>query len=351
MSDSVSAIVVSFRDPAATAGAVRSLLEQSLAPVELLILDNDPRGSTAQRSTLAEMPRVRILHPGTNLGYTGAANLAAQQAVGDWLFFLNPDAMAAGDCLERLLEAVDGPEVAIVGAQVLLPDGRINAGENPINIAGICWSGRYGEPREHGQARDVGAVSGAAMLVRRETFLELDGMCPFFFMYMDDSDLAWRIRLRGMRVRYCPEAVVVHEYEFEKGPYKWFYLERNRGWALLSNLQLRTLVFLTPVLLATEVVVLIRAVCEGWLTEKARAWLSLIQQFPQLARWRRSVQGARVVSDYQVLELFRGGIETDLIATRLPRWVNLAAESYRRALLRTLQVTERALAALRRRQV
>jgi GT2 family glycosyltransferase len=340
MGASISVIIVSFADPTATTGAIQSLLEQSLAPVELLVLDNDPQGPL-KPARPESSTQIRVLHPGTNLGYTAGANLAAQEAVGDWLFFLNPDARAAPDCLERLLEAVDGPDVAIVGAQVLLPNGDTNAGENPINIAGVSWSGGYGRPREHGPARDTAAVSGAAMLVRRETFLAADGMCRFFFMYLDDTDLAWRVRLRGMRVRYCPEAVVVHEYEFEKGPYKWFYLERNRAWALLSNLQLRTLVLLIPVLLLTEVVVLIRAFYEGWLTEKARAWLSLIHQLPELRGWRRTVQAGRVVSDYQVLELFRGGIETDLIDTHLPRWVNFCAESYRRALLRALAVLER----------
>ncbi len=349
MGAAISAIVVSFADPDATTRAIDSLLGQSLAPVEVLVVDNDPRGPMDRHLPANEdAPRVRVLHPGANLGYTGAANLAAQEALGDWLFFLNPDARAASDCLERLLEGVDGPDVSIVGAQVLLPDGRINAGENPINIAGVCWSGGYGRPREHGRTRDVAAVSGAAMLVRRTTFLEVKGMCPFFFMYLDDTDLAWRVRLRGRRVRYCPEAIVAHEYEFEKGPYKWFYLERNRAWALLSNLQLSTLVFLIPVLLLTELVVLIRAVCEGWLTEKVRAWLFLIHRLPQLRRWRRGVQAGRVVSDYRVLELFRGGIETDLIATRLPSWVNIGAEAYRRALLRALKASESTTDALRR---
>ncbi|HYM54504.1 MAG TPA: glycosyltransferase family 2 protein, partial [Solirubrobacteraceae bacterium] len=268
--------------------------------------------------------------------YTGAANLAAREASGEWLFFLNPDATAATDCLERLLEAVDGPDVVIVGAQVLLPDGRINAGENPINIAGISWSGGYGRPREHGPARDAAAVSGAALLVRREEFLAIGGLCPFFFLYVDDTDLAWRMRLGGRRVRYCPEAVVVHDYEFDKGTHKWFYLERNRAWALLSNLQLGTLALLAPILLATEVTVLARAAREGWLREKVRAWAAVVVRLPALIGWRRTVQATRRVSDGRVLSLFAGGFETDLLDTDLPGWVNAALERYRCLLLRLL---------------
>ncbi len=340
MAASITAIVVSFADPAASARAIQSLIDQSVAPVEILVIDNDTRGRGLRALTADPIsPNLRIVHPGRNLGYTGAANLAAGQANGEWLFFLNPDAVASRDCLERLLEAVDDADVAIVGAQVLLPDGRINAGENPINIVGISWSGGYGRPREHGPARDTAAVSGAALLVRREAFLDLGGLCPYFFMYVDDTDLAWRMRLSGRRVRYCPEAVVVHDYDFQQGAHKWFYLERNRAWTLLSNLRLRTLVLLAPALLSTEVVVVMRSISEGWLAEKLRAWVSLFAQSTRLIRWRRAVQMRRSVSDYRVLEKFLGGIQTQLIDTRLPRWVNPCMECYRRLVLRLLRVS------------
>ena len=285
-------------------------------------------------------PIVRTLHPGANLGYVGAANLAAGEARGEWLFFLNPDAVAANDCLERLLEAVNGPDIALVGAQVLLPDGRINAGENPINIAGISWSGGYGRPREHGPARDTAAVSGAALLARREAFLDIGGLCPFFFLYVDDTDLAWRMRLGGQRVRYCPEAVVVHDYEFDKGAHKWFYLERNRTWALLGNLEFRTLALLAPVLLGTEAVILVRAAREGWLREKLRAWAAVLARPRALLAWRRAVQATRRVPDGRVLALFVGGLATDLFDDDLPAWVNVALERYRRAVLRVLLLLE-----------
>jgi GT2 family glycosyltransferase len=341
MPPAITAIVVSFADPTATTTALRSLFDQSLTPVEVLVVDNDPRCATARAlADCANPSELRIISPGVNLGYTRAANLAAREASGEWLFFLNPDAVAASDCLERLLDAVDGPDVAVVGAQILLSDGRINAGDNPVNIAGISWSGGYGRPREHGSSRDTAGVSGAALLVRRDAFLEVGGLCPFFFMYVDDTDLAWRFRLSGMRVRYCPEAVVVHDYEFEKGAHKWFYLERNRAWSLLSNLQLRTIALLAPLLLATELAVTARAISEGWLAEKARAWVSLLGKVPQLMCWRRSVQAGRNVSDYRVLDLFSAGIETDLIATRLPGWANSGAGRYRSAVLFLLEKLE-----------
>ncbi len=333
MVPNVTAVVVSYRSPRMS-DTLDSLLGQSHALHEVLLVDNDPRAPLKIIEGVSD--RLEILRPGANLGYTGAANLAAGVATGEWLWFLNPDAVAASDCLAALLAAVDGSDVAVVGAQVLLPDGRVNAGANPVNLAGISWSGGYGRAQEHGPPRDVAAVSGASLLVRRKRFLELGGLCPYFFMYVDDTDLAWRVRLSGGRARYCPAAVVVHDYEFDKGREKWFYLERNRAWALLSNLQLRTLVLLAPLLLATEGAVLARAARDGWLGEKLRAWVALLTGAPALARWRRRVQGARRVSDGEVLELFVGGMDTDLAEMGMPAWVNAALERYRRLVLRLL---------------
>jgi GT2 family glycosyltransferase len=223
--------------------------------------------------------------------------------------------------------------VAVVGAQVLLADGRVNAGENPINIAGVSWSGGYGQPREHGSPRDTAAVSGAALMVRRRVFAELGGLCPHFFMYVDDTDLAWRVRMSSLRVRYCPQAVVVHEYEFDKGAHKWFYLERNRHWALLSNLRPRTLVLLAPMLLLTEAAIVVCAISQGWIREKVRAWASVLAHLPSLVRWRREVQSKRNVSDLFVLEMFLASIRTELIDIRLHRWIDACLVRYRRFVL------------------
>ena len=304
----------------------------------MIVIDNDPAGAAARSGAFPA--QARILHPGTNLGYTGAANLAAAEARSEWLFFLNPDATAERDCLQRLLQCA-APEVAIVGAQVLLPDGRVNAGANPVNIAGFSWSGGYGGAREDGPAREVAAVSGAALMVRRERFAEVHGMCPEFFLYVDDTDLAWRVRLQGGRVIFCPEAVVVHDYEFEKGRAKWFYLERNREWMVLSNFAPPTIALLAPVLLAAELTVVLRAAREGWLGEKLRAWRALLAAGPRLLAWRRAVQRGRRVGDGEVLALFVGGLQTELLESRPPRWVNASLELYRRFVLRALRAPER----------
>src|SRR3954447_24186676 len=202
----VTAIIVAYsEEPEALRDAVASLQAQTRAPEEVLVVDNHPDGRLGEVLRDWNLP-VRAIHPGENLGYVRACNLAGAEATQPWLFFLNPDAVAAPDCLEQLLDGAD-ERTAIAGAQVLLPDGeRVNAGDNPVHLTGLSWSGRYLEPREEGAPREVACVSGAALLQRTDVFRDLGGYCPAFFMYVDDTDMTWRARMAGWKVVFVPRA-------------------------------------------------------------------------------------------------------------------------------------------------
>lgn len=310
----ITAVIVSYNEePVQLRAAVDSLLAQTRPPAEILIMDNARTGQLA--ITMRDYgAHVRIIDCRTNLGYA-ALNLAASTANGDYLLCLNPDADAQGDCLQHLAAVVDSdPDVGIVGAQILLDDGFTrNAGANPLHPTGISPSGGYGEPREDGDPRDVIVVSGACFLVRRDAFLVLGGFVEDFFLYFEDVDLSWRARIAGLRVVYCPRAVVRHGYEFGARPQKWFLLERNRLFSVLANYELPTLALLAPLLLATEAGLLAVAARGGWLPSKLRAYASLFALRKRVMIQRRAVQASRRCSDPELLRFFDDRLDSALI--------------------------------------
>jgi GT2 family glycosyltransferase len=311
---SITAVIVCYDEESAQIrAAVDSLLAQTRPPAEILIMDNGPAGrlATAMRGYA---PAVRPIECRVNLGYI-ALNTAASQASGDYLVCLNPDAEAQEDCLELLAAVADSdPTVGMVGAQILLADGRTrNAGANPLHPTGISPSGGYGEPREHGQPRDVIVASGACFLARRDAFLALGGFVEDFFLYYEDVNLSWRTRIAGLRVVYCPQAVVTHGYEFGARPRKWFLLERNRQFSVLANYELRTLLLLAPLLLATEAGLIVVAALGGWLPQKLRAYGSLLALRNRLTTQRHAVQSSRRCSDAELLRFFDDRLDSALI--------------------------------------
>jgi GT2 family glycosyltransferase len=143
----------------------------------------------------------------------------------------------------------------------------------------------------------VGFASGAALLVRREAWDAAGGFDERYFMYGEDLDLALRLRLAGWGIGVAPAARVAHDYSFVKGDYKWFYLERNRWWTLLSAYPGRLLVLVAPALLVFELVLLVAAWRGRWLGAKVRAQVAVARSLPATLARRRAVQRTRTIGD------------------------------------------------------
>ena len=312
----VTAILVGTHEqPDVLARLIESLAQQTLAPAEIVCVDQSPDGRFAPLARTAE-PAVRMVGLRENLGYPSACNRGAATARGEFLLFINPDAQADAACVETLADALCvRPDAAIAGAQILLPDGRVNAGDNALHMTGLSWAGRYGLSAEDGPPRPAAVVSGAALMVRRSMFEALGGYTEGFFMYYDDVDLAWRARLAGWEVLFCPHARIAHDYEFQKGNYKWRYLERNRWWCLLTHLRARTLLALAPLLLTVEAAICARAAAEGWLGAKLGAWGLLWRDRRSLAARRRQLQRGRTIGDRPILERMSAAVDSPFIAS------------------------------------
>jgi GT2 family glycosyltransferase len=273
-------------------------------------VNNGPRAEEIDRAEA--MPSVRVLDAGGNLGYAGGGNLGAREATGDVLVFLNPDTVVRPGALASLAATLEDASIGIAMARLLLLDrpDTLNSGGNVLHISGIAWAGGYGEPAATIAAvRDVTYPSGAAMAIRRDLFLELGGFADELFMYQEDLELAWRARLRGLRVVVDPGADVLHDYDYERNPRKQYFLERNRLVFVLTAYSGRLLALVAPVLLAGEAATLALAAREGWAREKVAGWSWLARNAGWLRRRRKQTQALRRVPDRELAGLFTATID------------------------------------------
>ena len=209
----VAAVVLNYRTPGQTALAASMLLRSTKA-VDVLVVDNGD-GVACRQSLASVIDRVTVRATGTNAGFSGGCNAGISEALARgaalvWL--VNSDVLVPPDCLERMLGVMRArPEVGILGPVV-----GSRGWANQILSAGLDYdqsTGRMFERRvaPAGAVDEVPAVSGCAMLVRREVF-ETIGLLPEeYFFGFEDIAFCQRARDRGFLVAVAGTARVFHE--------------------------------------------------------------------------------------------------------------------------------------------
>ena len=304
-------VVVTHDSTEVLEATLAALVPQLRADDELVVVDcassDDPRPLLPGRA--------RFLALEQNLGFAGGAATGARETSADVLFFLNPDALPAAGCLDAVREAP--ADWGAWQALVLQSGGeRVNTRGNVVHFLGFGWAGGHDEPASAVASGpvEVGFASGAALAVRRAAWDEVGGFDPAFFMYGEDLDLSLRLRLAGWRVGMLPGARVEHDYEFEKGDYKWFHLERNRWWIVLGTYPAPLLALLAPALLASELALLALAGRGGWLGAKLRSQGAVLRTLPTAVRRRRAIQARR-----RDVRAFAAAMSASLDSPFLPR--------------------------------
>jgi GT2 family glycosyltransferase len=248
------------------------------------------------------------------------------------LLFLNPDTVAAPGAVRALAAALDDRAIGIAMARLRLLDRPelLNSGGNVLHVTGLAWSGSYGRPADEiSELREVTYPTGAAMAIRADLFHELGGFTDELFMYQEDLELAWRARLRGLRIVLVPDADVYHEYEYGRNPAKHYLLERNRLIFVLSAYSGRLLLLLGPVLVSTEAAMLAFALKEGWARDKVAGWGWCLRRAGWLRRRRRQTQALRRVPDRELAQLLTAVIDPAMIdVPRVVGAVNPILKSY-----------------------
>jgi GT2 family glycosyltransferase len=297
---------------------------------EVLLVDNGvgprPAGSAAFPAS------VRTVGAGVNLGFAGGCNLGAAKATGDVLVFVNSDAIVRPGGLAPLVAVAEADEVGIASGSLRLADSPdlVNSAGNPLHFLGLTWAGGCGEPASrHATACDVAVCTGGFFAVRRAVWEALGGFDPTYFAYHEDTDLSVRCWLAGWRVRYVPEAVADHHYDFGRNPRKMYLLERNRLLTVLTDYPSRLLVAVAPALVLTEPLFLVLSVLQGWPRQKLAAWRWVLTHLPLVLRRRRRVQGAARRGPDAVAALMAARIEPPMVAPPPGMGlVNLVLSSY-----------------------
>lgn len=305
--------------------------------VEIIIVDNHSTDSTV--GYIKEVyPQIKVIANQKNLGFAEANNqgyFLAQKSGAHYLALLNQDTIVEKNWLSRLVKLAESDEnIAAVQPKILLyPEkDKINSFGNSIHFLGLAYCNHYREQDRRGVTEPfkIPYASGAAVLIRMSALEKTGFFDERLFVYHEDVDLGWRLRLAGYKILFDPLAVVYHKYTYSKAKYKFYYMERNRWVVLLQNYRLATILLILPALILMELGIILFSLKNGWFKEKIKGYAWLIAHWPSILSHRINVRfNLRKIKDRQILELFTGSIKFQEVDNQILKYlVNPLMEVY-----------------------
>jgi GT2 family glycosyltransferase len=223
----VSALVVSYNTKDVLLQTLQAFFATADIPVEAVVVDNDSSDGSAAAVT-DEFPQATVLVQSKNLGYGRAANIGLERCQGRFVLLLGSDVSVDPQTVGKLADfLLTRPDAGAVGPRVLLPDGALDPDSRrsfPIpstlfyRTIGLSRlfpkSPRFGRHNmghlPESEVHEMDAGTGACLMLRTAALDRVGFFDPRYFMFGEDIDLCYRLRLGGWKVFYLPTASAMH---------------------------------------------------------------------------------------------------------------------------------------------
>jgi len=282
---------------------------------EVIIVDN---GSSDQswsfiKDIVNSNPNVKAIRNLTNAGPSIARNQAIKISLGKYVAFLDNDTRVHPAWLNNAVRTFEfDPKIGACQCKLLLDNA-----ENRIDCIGEYMS-QYGflvqlvnpgdaDNEKYNKVVEILSAKSAGMIVRKDVLDKVGGFDEDFFIYMEETDLCWRIWLQGYVVVLIPNSIVYHKFGTSSAilPQKINYLVKFHGTknyvcTLIKNLDFKNLFEILPLH-----IIMWFGIATVFLFKKqfkSTKWIILgilwnFANYKKLINKRRAVQQKRVVKD------------------------------------------------------
>ncbi len=320
---------------------------------EIIAVDNASTDNSRDLIRSAN-PFATIIENRTNRGFAGACNQGMRLAIhrgARFVMLANQDLSFDAGWLDPLVSALEnGSTLGAVQPLIMLyPETHlINSYGNALHYLGFGFTTRYKTPlSEHTPTAitPVAYCSGAALMLSVTALKKVGVFDEDYFMYHEESDLCWRLRIAGYHPSIVPQSRVFHQYVFSGNTReKFFLIERNRLTNLFKNYQAKTLALIAPMLVLWElglffysiIGVLVGKKTLGFF-DKLRVYTHFfrIRTWRSVALWRKKIRAFRTVPDRAIVSLFTDTIEfQDVKSPLLEKIANPMTRGYWRLIKR-----------------
>lgn len=197
---------------------------------EVIVVDNDEK-NVISKKIKQNFPRVKYIKSKSNIGFGAGNNLGTKHAIGEYLFFLNPDTVIFSKTLDNLIYFIESKKKIGIVAPLLLHKNNkpfeLQGASSLTPLRGIICLSFVNKlfPRnpiarkffyldwDKISQKEVDVAPGTAFVIRKKLFNEISGFDENFFLYFEEFDLCRRVRQSGFKIFIIPQAKIIHLWE------------------------------------------------------------------------------------------------------------------------------------------
>jgi len=183
-----------------------------------------------------------------------------------------------------------------------------------IQLFGFGYARGKGEidKKQFEEPEIIGYASGTCLFTSSKLIRELGMLDKFLFAYHDDLDLGWRAAMAGIKSYYIPRSIVYHPpegFSFKWSSFKFYLLERNRQYCLLTHYSRRTIFRMLPALFLVEIAVTVFYATRGMLGLKIKANFDIMKNRKSIGNRYRELQKNRKLGDHDIIKNFQDEVD------------------------------------------
>ncbi len=221
----LSIISLNYKKPELTVSSMESLWKQykdefENDDFEYIVVDNSSKDSSFEKlqNEVKKYKNFHVFENETNTGFGGGNNLGVTKAKGEYLLFLNNDTEAEDKGILRMLEYIqEHNDIGILGGKMLNGNGTEQPSSGKfytLTSVTLFLLGlqRYGvidqNPKE---IQEVDWVKGALLMIPKKLFEEVGKFDEHIFMYTEDMELCYRVKLHKLKCVFFPDIKILHK--------------------------------------------------------------------------------------------------------------------------------------------
>jgi len=310
----VSIVVLNYNAGDLLEKCVSSIIQSDYENFEIILVDNASEDQSHKKCK-EKFPEIKLIENEENFGYCQGNNIGLEQTTGEYIIILNPDTEVKSSWIKEFLKEYKSHGDGLYQPKLLASKDKtiINSGGNMMNIFGFGFSSGKGkkDSKEYNNFKPISYASGACLFTSKKILDKIGFFDPYLFAYHDDLDLGWRASQLEIQSFYAPNVVVYHaeSFSFKWSTRKFYLLERNRWYCLLTHYSKSTFYKILPSLIIIEIMVFFYFLSKGLIKQKIQASRDILKDRKIIKKKYEELQRKKIVTDKQIIAKFSDMIE------------------------------------------